>query len=394
MEDIHFSCQGESHKAINKVCQDYSYSNVYENGVAIAVVCDGHGGQRYFRSDVGAKFACETTVKNVGIFIENIDSSLFIGRPYTTAAAIATQVDNSEFNKESKEDKAFRQLFSSIIYDWTVQVREHAENNPITDAEKEGLQEKWVSEFNEGQSLEKVYGCTLMAYVQTQDYWFAFHIGDGKCISFDEKVRWKEPIPWDDRCFLNRTTSLCDAQAIDEFRYCYQGNGEYPMAIFLASDGIDDSFGEEKNQVNFYIQILKKLKDSTKEEVYEEIASTLPQLSKIGSQDDMSISMIYDEEKVRAAYPLMLEWQIDTTKSAIEALNAKIDASSKKMKQLENVGELTRNIKIEYDYAQSDMEKALTEKSKLIKRYNTLSKELYGEDYTPYDIGLTENNGE
>jgi hypothetical protein len=166
------------------------------------------------------------------------------------------------------------------------------------------------------------------------------------------------------------------------------------MAIFLASDGIDDSFGEEKNQVNFYIQILKKLKDSTKEEVYEEIASTLPQLSKIGSQDDMSISMIYDEEKVRAAYPLMLEWQIDTTKSAIEALNAKIDASSKKMKQLENVGELTRNIKIEYDYAQSDMEKALTEKSKLIKRYNTLSKELYGEDYTPYDIGLTENNGE
>lgn len=64
-----------------------------------------------------------------------------------------------------------------------------------------------------GYKLEKIYGCTLMAYVRTNKYWFAFHLGDGKMISFDEEAQWKEPVLWDDRCFLNKTTSICDADA-------------------------------------------------------------------------------------------------------------------------------------------------------------------------------------
>ena len=47
-----FSCQGESHKADDKPCQDASFSAVYDDGLAMAIVCDGHGGERYFRSDV------------------------------------------------------------------------------------------------------------------------------------------------------------------------------------------------------------------------------------------------------------------------------------------------------------------------------------------------------
>ena len=54
MECINFTCQGESHKADNKVCQDYS-ATLTERGLTVAVVCDGHGGNRYFRSDVGSR---------------------------------------------------------------------------------------------------------------------------------------------------------------------------------------------------------------------------------------------------------------------------------------------------------------------------------------------------
>lgn len=71
-----------------------------------------------------------------------------------------------------------------------------------------------------------------MCYVATKSYWFAFHIGDGKCIAYDIEGNWYEPIPWDDRCFLNKTTSLCDSIALDEFRYCYSGTGQLPIAIF------------------------------------------------------------------------------------------------------------------------------------------------------------------
>lgn len=47
--------------------------------------------------------------------------------------------------------------------------------------------------------------------------------------------------------------------AIDEFRYCFDGDGKFPVAIVLGSDGIDDSFDTEENQVNFYVQTLESI---------------------------------------------------------------------------------------------------------------------------------------
>lgn len=394
MEHLHFSCQGESHKATNKVCQDYSYSQVDEKGLAIAVVCDGHGGQRYFRSDVGARLAGEITVKNISVFVEGVDRSLFADQPYTTATALATQVSNAEFNKERPTDRALRQLFASIIFEWTTQIKEHAASTPLVDAEKEGLQPEWIAEFNEGQSLEKVYGCTLMAYVNTPNYWFAFHIGDGKCIAFDEKGQWNEPIPWDDRCFLNRTTSLCDAHAIDEFRYCYEGDGGSPIAIFLASDGIDDSFGEENNMVNFYVQILKKVKTLTNAELTEEVATTLPELSRIGSRDDMSIALVYDAVRVKAAYSSLLQWQIDVVKADIGAVNLKITEAQERIAQLEAEPELTRKIRIDHDYAVAEKTRAFATKATLVKRINLLLQEMYGDNFMPYKDGIVTDDEE
>ncbi len=72
MRSFNFSCQGESHVACGKVCQDYSYSHVYENGNAISIVCDGHGGKRYVRSDVGAKIVNRVGVVKVNGFIDQV----------------------------------------------------------------------------------------------------------------------------------------------------------------------------------------------------------------------------------------------------------------------------------------------------------------------------------
>ena len=58
---FHKSVRGANHIASQKPCQDYSIS--YEEcGMTIAVVCDGHGGSTYFRSDTGAKLAAEITL--------------------------------------------------------------------------------------------------------------------------------------------------------------------------------------------------------------------------------------------------------------------------------------------------------------------------------------------
>lgn len=376
MDSLNFSCQGESHIATGKVCQDYSYSKVYENGNAIAIVCDGHGGKRYFRSDIGAKIAAEVAEHKVRAFIRDAEPSLLKGATFTQCATISEQITNQDFDKTSDKEHAFRQLFGSIICDWNAQVLEHASQNPLAEAEKDGLEEHWINEFEARKNLEKVYGCTLLVCAYTPEFWFAFQIGDGKCFACDENGNWMEPIPWDERCFLNKTTSICDSTAIDEFRYCYDGTGNFPIAVILGSDGIDDSFGAEENQANFYVQILKSIAKSGIEATLSEIESTLPQLSKIGSQDDMSIAMIFVAEKVSMAVPRLIEWQISNVRSLIAEESAKIAKANSIQQSLESVGTMTRQNIIDLQYANSDEKRAIEARTKLQSRLDTLLAEL------------------
>lgn len=380
MDSLNFSCQGESHIATGKVCQDYSYSKVYENGNAIAIVCDGHGGKRYFRSDIGAKIAAEVAERKVSAFIEEAGFSLLKDTPFTQCVTISEQITNQDFDKTSNIERAFRQLFGSIIYEWNAQVLEHANQTPISETEKEGLEERWIKEFESKDNLEKVYGCTLLVCAYTPQFWFAFQIGDGKCFACDENGNWSEPIPWDERCFLNKTTSICDSSAIDEFRYCYDGTGNFPIAVILGSDGIDDSFGAEENQANFYVQILKSIAKSGIEATLSEIKSTLPQLSKIGSQDDMSIAMVFDAEKVSMAVPKLIEWQISNVRRLIAEESAKIAKANSIQQSLESVGTMTRQNMIDLQYANSDEKKAIEARTKLQSRLDTLLAELNGDD--------------
>lgn len=380
MDSLNFSCQGESHIATGKVCQDYSYSKVYENGNAIAIVCDGHGGKRYFRSDIGAKIAAEVTEHKVRTFIEEVGLLLLKSEPFTQHGTISEQITNQDFDKTSNIERAFRQLFGSIIYEWNAEVLAHATQNPISELEKEGLEDRWIKEFEENINLEKVYGCTLIVYAYTPEFWLAFQIGDGKCFACDTEGNWSEPIPWDERCFLNKTTSICDSGAIDEFRYCYEGNGQFPIAVILGSDGIDDSFGSEENQANFYVQILKSIAKSGLDATLSEIETTLPQLSKIGSQDDMSIAMIFDFDKVNLTVPKMIEWQIANVKRAIADESVKIEKANKIQQSLESVDHPTRQNMIDLQYANADEKRAIEARTKLQGRLDNLLKELNGDN--------------
>ncbi len=392
MKCFDFHCQGESHKATDKVCQDYSYSHIDENGLAIAVVCDGHGGKHYFRSDVGARFATEIIANNAKEFVNNIDETLFVGQPFTQQAAIQTEIDRQDFRKEKPIDVAFRQLFASIIGQWQQRIEQHAAENPLTDKENTQVEEQYRKEFQEGYKLEKIYGCTLMAYVSTPKYWFAFHLGDGKMISFDQDAQWKEPVLWDDRCFLNKTTSICDSDALNEFRYTYQGDGGFPIAVFLGSDGMDDSFGEETNLVNFYVKVAKSLVTNGHDATFADIQDTLPVLSKRGSQDDMSVACVYDEARLKEALPKFILWQIAMTKAEILSVNKKIMDAKDRRSSLELSGSYTEKSRIELRYAQNDIDRGYSEKLQLVKKMDILLKEYHGDAFVPYqdEVGIAE----
>jgi len=382
---VHF-CQGESHKATGKVCQDYSLCCI-NSAFSIAILSDGHGGERYFRSDVGSKCIVDTVLSKVTDFVNNIDKDVFTGKMFTAVSALTTERKQEILRKNSYADEQLNQLFKSIIYEWRTRVEKHAEDNPFSEEEL-----KLITNPNDPHSIDKTYGCTLMCYVRTSSYWFAFHLGDGKCFSFDGDGKWSEPIPWDERCFLNKTTSICDTDALAEFRYCYQGNGDFPVAVFLASDGLDDSFGESFNQANFYIQILKLIVNTSNNNAQKEIEETLPQLSKIGSRDDMSVACLYDEQVLSSIIPKLILWQRGNVYNQIKELNEKILLLREKQAKYEPYRHYSEKELLDAQYIQIDLERQFTQKRELSEKYNRFNKELKTEEYVPYtdDIGLYE----
>ena len=387
MNCIEQHCQGESHKSNNKPCQDCAYAESNDL-LSMAIVCDGHGGERYFRSHYGAEFATEITQKAITEFVKNMaDStftlsegkSVFDGASFTAYSA-ATATDEQ---MESRAHKSLKWLFSSIISQWNEKIAKHAKETELSDWELSNVDEKYRNEFlcereKDDATFEKTYGCTLMAYVQTSDYWFAFHLGDGKCVSMrvvEDRLVCEQPIPWDERCFLNKTTSLCDSNALEEFRYCYQGDGQFPLAMFLGSDGMDDSYGDGYNLYNFYIQLFKIIIRNGVEKANKELKKTLPVISKMGSKDDMSVACVFDDTNLTASFFKLTQYQKRELESSLNKVEDTIMELKKKIESVVNPEALDRGQQINFEYAQKDLEKAKEKAIKITRKLRVIKGE-------------------
>ena len=181
----------------------------------------------------------------------------------------------------------------------------------------------------------------------------------------DGKITCEQPIPWDERCFLNKTTSLCDANAKDEFRYCYEGNGKFPVAVFLGSDGIDDTYGDGSNLYNFYIKLLEIIIRNGQKYAQKELVVDLPKISKLGSKDDMSVVCIYNENEFEGLFSKLTGYQKDELKHQIDLLKKKISELEDKIKDLGDCKILEKSQQISLDYAKKDLEKAKHHEKKL-----------------------------
>ena len=241
---------GASHKACGKECQDYSL--VWQNrsgSVRIAAVSDGHGGDAYYNSALGASLACKIAVET----LKELASSFSRLRP-------------------DDEDSTARSLCSSILARW----------NESVDALR-------------GSDEIISFGCTLIAYMQTRNYWIGIQIGDGKFVTLDNRGEWSQPIPWDDSCILNFTTSICDINALDKFRY--KVGRKLPAAVFLTTDGIDTTFEDGELLYNFHSHILETACNEGLKKIYSELPEVLSHFSEVGSKDDMSIAAIINHRK-------------------------------------------------------------------------------------------------
>lgn len=270
-KSFNLSVQGASHIKKNKECQDASRSYSDET-IALAIVCDGHGGDDYMRSAIGSMCACNAAERNIKNFLENTSKDAFFTNP----------------------EKLLNNLEASIINVWNQLVYAHYEQNPFSERELSGISEKARKKYIQDERIESAYGTTLIAVAMTHDYWFGIHIGDGKCVAVNPEGKFVQPIPWDSKCFLNATTSICDSDALSSFRHFY--SKKLPVAVFVGSDGIDDCFSNNEQLHNLYKAILYSFGTSEFEEAVDGLKDYLPRLSAKGSGDDVSIAAMLDFE--------------------------------------------------------------------------------------------------
>ncbi len=279
-KSINFSCTGASHIKNNTVCQDASAS-LNTKWYSTAVVCDGHGGEDYFRSDRGSKIAVDAFCSCVAdkAFVKCFD----------------------KIESESELPDLISQLIKSIIFRWNMDVESDLKADPITEDEMQGVSDKARNRYTLGEKLPAIYGTTLIGFVCGKRWCFGIQIGDGKCVVANKWGQMIQPIPWDDKCFLNVTTSLSDENAYEEFRYWYEQslNKDFPAAVFLGSDGIDDSFAGDEKLHDFYRLIIKNLAESKTMQPLTELGEYLPTLSAQGSKDDISFGILFNPNNIR-----------------------------------------------------------------------------------------------
>lgn len=304
---------GKSHIQNGLSCEDYS-ATYSDESVSIVVVSDGHGDKNCFRSARGARYACEISVNLCKQF-----------------QSITNHIDDiSRCNFE----ELVTSLESEIVEKWKEKVLSDAQIHPFTEEELSKTSEQAQATYKVGSRIEKAYGCTLIVALASTHYWLALQIGDGKCIAAYQGGAFVEPIPVDENCLGNRSTSLCNSNAKESFRHYY--SVIKPIAIFVSSDGVEESF-DTAGLYNCFYSVAYWLKADGFEVAKQKLDELLPQISEGGSGDDVSlavmVSAIDSIAKPRQTLDQVYE-KVDACANVLEQYNIKLE--SKKDKFLDN----------------------------------------------------------
>jgi len=260
-----YSVQGYSHILANKVCQDSS-GEYNDDQMSIIVLADGHGGNDYPRTDKGSEFAVKCAINNIKAFVLSVE-----------------HIDI--YNYEQK----LNDLARNILIEWHKCVNEDLSSHPLSETDLERVSQQYRARYTENicKFGSNAYGTTLIAACITPSYWFGMQIGDGKCVTFTQDGIANEPIRDDPKCRGNITTSICDEDAIEEFRFCFEN--EIPAAIFIGSDGVDDSYPNPSMIHQLYSSVLQICMEHGEEKMKSELKPYLSTISQKGSGDDISV---------------------------------------------------------------------------------------------------------
>jgi hypothetical protein len=258
---------GSRHVRTGQPNQDAARSDRFGTGadtVAVVAVADGHGGERYVRSDVGSRLA-------VGV-----------------ACAVVKQLVDPRGDARSArqlERIAQRELIPRIVAQWRRECADHLAEAPFSDEEQ----------ARAGTPLETqplvAYGATLLVAVLSNTACLLLQLGDGDCVVADRDGGAISPMPRDDRLIGGETTSLCLDGAERDFRVAAI-EGSTTSLVLLATDGYGVAFEDPRWRQRVISDLLRELDSGGTEQVAKGLPRWLAQSAHVGG-DDATVALAF-----------------------------------------------------------------------------------------------------
>ena len=285
------SRRGASHKRKGTECQDYSLARE-SNEYVLMTVCDGHGGDDYFRSARGSEFAAKA--------FDECVCSIFCNPDMKKALC-----DLSDSADENALYEMIHHLVKNVIYAWRVKIKQDVGDvgNPnFSDDEMVRVSDASKEKYRSGKRIYRAYGTTFIGACMTEKMCFGFHVGDGDLFGRNSKGEFRRMVADDPKCVGNFSTSLCGEDAYLDSRvfFCLKSADDFPVALFATSDGVIESYASESSYLNLLEQVFQESSSADPDAFESEIGDVLDELSDIGSCDDMSLAGIVAADAVRS----------------------------------------------------------------------------------------------
>ncbi len=278
------SIRGASHYKSGKPMQDYSMACRCEDH-CIGIVCDGHGSDKHFRSEVGSELATKVAFEKLSA----------VAQSYPTWES---------FNCDLPEK--LERLRLSIMAGWQNAVEAYTQENPFTEDELTKASGTFKSRrtFDVGNP----YGTTLLATLMCRDYYLVVMLGDGAIMKIlpgssdnpalnatGEMVKFEGKNAFDDAPH-GATDSMCSVDAYYNIFFGYDEidpERDHGLLFALGSDGISEAFPNDAGLVREFMIHYGNFVQVGLEQALEDSQARLDMLSqKSAAHDDISIAYV------------------------------------------------------------------------------------------------------
>ncbi len=266
---------GSRHVRAGRPNQDAARSDRIGAGpdeVLVVAVADGHGGDRYVRSDVGSRLA--------------VGGACAVVRQIVEAGQLARA-------PRQLERLAHQELIPRIVAEWRRGCSDHLAEVPFSDEEQ----------TRAGTPLEHeplvAYGSTLLVAILSTTSCLLLQLGDGDCVVADLDGDATSPMPRDDRLIGGETTSLCLESAERDFRVAAI-EGTTTRLVLLATDGYGVAFEDPRWRQRVASDLLRELDSRGPEHVAQGLPRWLAQSARVGG-DDATVALAFRTGGARAA---------------------------------------------------------------------------------------------